>query len=187
MATPKQKAEKAIDLIKEVQLELERIYKDEPDMHIRATNVLNRLANGFAHAAGISVEIGGVAENNWKGEEPTHIMGIPIPKKDKINVVEASTPTYDDRKDLEGFVEVAFDEFQTVPAEELREQYNDFVIRAVATKCGLPVTPTEPAEITMDFINEVKAAAIKKAEEITIANGGATDEKIKAPTKSKTK
>lgn len=55
--------------------------------------------------------------------------------------------------------------FAETETDQLIDKYPDIEVRAVAKKAGLPVTETNPAKISVKFINQIKDA-IKKQKEL---------------------
>lgn len=61
-------------------------------------------------------------------------------------------------------VELIYEGFTARDNDELRDSLTDIQIRGVAHKAGLSVTQTNPERITNEFIDQIKAAIIKKDE-----------------------
>lgn len=155
--THKERSLRAIEVITSAKNEIKEIFADTPELQIRAINTLQRLANGFAHSAGIQMQFDATS-GSGEVKTPqflTHIAGVPITRKEVKKVADAK-PTTDEEKELEGFLELAMDDFKVLEPEELMDSYNELVLRALAKKVGLNVTATEPAIIDVAFVENMK-------------------------------
>ena len=183
MATSKDKVQKVIAILKDADKQIGELLIDSPDMHLHGNAVLRRLINGYAHAAGIQQEEE-LPEAKQPRIELTHVGGIPVSSPKQVSTSEAM-PTMTESEQLQEFVDMAYEDFITEPAESLIAAYNEMIIRGVAVKAGMQVTPTVPAVIDVDFINTIKAAVEKKTESETTNPEPAKDEKVTPPTKKK--
>jgi hypothetical protein len=189
MAKASTNFQQAIDSLKDCQKEVAALLKDHPDLSMRSTSVLNRLVAGLSHAAGIGPDESEAKSNTNSGEKLTHVMGIPVkPHTKPVPAAKAAETTEQENEDFDGYIDDAFDDFLVGEPAELRAEYNDVVIRGVAKKCGMEVTPTKPATIDEAFIIKVKEAAAMKAEAIAkeeAAKAAETTEKATPPAKTK--
>lgn len=142
----------------------ELLSAEYPNLALRCNNQLGILIGQLSHAAGITLG----ASTTAAGEEkkPTHILGIalgipPAPVKQ-----EAITPSQEEKTQLQDLTDQAFADFQTLEAGVLKETYGDLIIRAVAVKADMEVTPTYPEKVNVAFIRDVIAAVKVKAEQI---------------------
>ena len=130
-------------------------------LNLQCQHTIGQLIAKLSHAAGLNV--GG---QPFPEKKPlTHIFGVELkaPSVKKVTK-EVVTPSETEVSELQQFTDSAWKEFLTLPASELKERYGDLVIRAVAVKAGMDVTPTSPEKVNVAFINEVKKAVTFKDE-----------------------
>jgi len=155
---------KVIAILHDTKDEIGELLKDSPDLKIRADNAFERLANGFAHLSGEKMHFSGDSKKS-KASRPelTHIGGSAYTPKKAISVSKAE-PSNQEKEEFDGYIEQVYEEFKTNEPKSLLAGANDLVIRAVAKKAGIPVTPTSPKTIDLAFIEKIKAAILKKVE-----------------------
>jgi hypothetical protein len=116
----------------------------------------------------------GVAGNEATASTPTNLMppaqtlfGDPL----EVNT-KAAPVTNDELKpeavkvdNLKAAVIEASKTFLTTESSDIIANMDDLVIRGVAKKYNMPVTKDEPARLTIEFIEEIKAAITKDNEE----------------------
>lgn len=83
------------------------------------------------------------------------IGGRPIKLQPKL-MNESLAPSETAVATLKGKVEAAWVEFQTLPAKEILNKWEDLVIRGVAKKAKMKVTKDDPERLTIPFINRIK-------------------------------
>lgn len=158
MATQKEKVQQVIGILKNVNKQISELLKDSPELVIHSNSVLKRLCNGYAHAAGLPIDIDDEISEVKEPHVPlTHIAGIPVLQKEVIKP-EAAIPSNEEEDDLKEFVDMAFDDFAAGhEPDSLKASYEDIIIRGVAIKAGMTdITPTNPADITVEFIESVQ-------------------------------
>lgn len=156
MATQKEKVQQVIDVLKDANKQIGELLKDSPDLNIHSNGVLRRLRNGFAHAAGLPIDIDEIEEVKAPHVPLTHIAGVPIQQREVIKP-ETSIPSSKEEDELNEFVELAYEDFgNDEDPESLLASYNELIIRGVAVKAGMEVTPTDPAEVDVEFVTKVQ-------------------------------
>lgn len=185
--THQERAKQAIDILDEAKRQINELYDDSPELKIRADNTLKRLQNGFAHAGGLNMqfEIEHV-EAAQPAQRLTHVMGIAITVKEPVKV-EAAIPTKSEADELDGFLKLAYADFQTNDPAELMEAYNELVIRALAKKVGMRVTETEPANIDVAFVQSIKDVILKQVDDAKPVAAAPVTEKEEKPKTEKKK
>ena len=173
-----EKIKKVISILTDTRDEIHELLGESPDLQIRASNALERLINGFAHASGEKMQFAGDKKKANKREPLKTIGGIDYKPKHTRHVKEAE-PSKEEKEELDGYIEQVYEEFKTDTPKSLLAGANDLVIRAVAKKAGIEVSPDQPCNYYLAFIEKVKAAILKKED----TNGKGTE--IKLPNEKK--
>ncbi len=154
-----QNINKAIEAIQKCRTEVKTHLHGVPDLSVRTDNVLKTMVANLQHA--VSASSSGDAPSNWSGgnKKLTHVAGKKIKRAadnaggEKPAVKIPDEPT---KNEFEARVDKAYEDFPVVDTKLSLEHFGEDIIRGVAVKAGLEVTPTEPKTITQKFINEIK-------------------------------
>ena len=170
----------AVQEIQQFRKQLGNTLANSPNFRQRAEFVLERLQNGFAHVVGTGFAI---AETHSTEAGPLKtFMGQRLPEVPVPASVQE--PTLSELDVVRAEVDKAYTAFPALEAGEIREHYADLVIRAVAKRAGMNVTPTEPAKLTNAYLDSIKEAIAGKAEhDAKVAEAEAVSEDIKAKAK----
>jgi len=198
MAQLQENAKSAIKALQSSQTEVLGILKDHSD-NIKAlvNNRYNQMITALTVAAGVS-------DNSSTTITKTplkKIAGRNLEAKPNNNVA-AAAPAPKEVAKVTDQVNEAFDLFPSMQPADILTTFSDLVIRGVAVKAGMAVTPTEPAALNTPFVATIvtavtdKIAAIeadKKAKEaaakpaVDPSKDGAPDAKGAAPAPKATK
>jgi hypothetical protein len=147
-----------IDILEEAGQNIAKILKDNQTLSLRVSSTLERLANGM------KVLIGKEPSENKKVfemEKLKTILGREIHEKKELKVV---TPNKTDVDLLRETANTLYDTFREQESKELIERLTDMELRAVAKKAGLEVTSTQPAKMTVQFVDKIKESILKQKE-----------------------
>lgn len=166
---PQQKnTELSIEILRNAKQEIDTLMKEVPNLQMRCNNVLRTLINGLLFTIGKVPEQETPEDIVMEQQEPlTHILGKKINNANPI----ISTTTKPEKSEVELLREKAKEAYSTFidnTNKELINSLTDMEIRAVARLAKMPVTPTEPAKITNEFIDEIreKIITLQKENEI---------------------
>lgn len=127
-----------------------------PDLALMVDHQLTMAINRLRAAHGATAGHSTVDKSAEGANKMTHLFGTSIGTKQVRKKVSDAKPSADELTDMDILAIQAMDEFLIMDAQDLKEKYGDLVIRAVAAKVGIPVTATDPAKITVDFIESIK-------------------------------
>jgi hypothetical protein len=128
------------------------------------------------HLTRLKYRFHSVGSGNGK---PTRTQFGPIvPRKAEDSEVKA--PSVIAGEELAQEVNAIYDGFSERENDELLDSLTDLQIRGVAKKAGLEVTQTKPEHITSAYIDQIKAAIVKKAAAILVSSnpGGALQKEL---------
>ena len=186
MTTPLEQLKEAASEIKRLELKVKDIlgHPANGNWQQKVSHVLTTLHNNIVFTVGTGND---ATSSKSKFEPLTHIAGREISKKlEKIDTVadlRRIPPTDEKKKEMDGIMEEAWKDFQKLTAGELKEKYGDLIVRGIAVKAGMDVTPTSPAKINIAFVNSVKASVAAEQElmdAVTAADNAAAAEKAQS-------
>lgn len=148
----------AIAILEDSKNQIHDLLEANPTLQLRISSTFDRLANG------LKVVIGETISDNsqpFKMEKLESVFGRKITEKKELKVQKT------DKKEVDLLRETAAILYETFPeqqSKELIERLSDMEVRAVAKLSGLEVTSTQPAKITVQFIDKIKDAIVKQKE-----------------------
>lgn len=157
------KVSRACEVLNAAREEVVQLLADTPDLAVRADNVLKRLVEGLVHTTMLAPSN---APTETREREPLKtFLGKPVPQAatKTREALEAVEPTKTDLDFAREKVDKAYIAIPALSADDIREFYEDAVIRGVAKRAGLDVTTTTPKHLTNAFIESIKTAIANKA------------------------
>ena len=132
----------------------------------RVDNSLGQLVNQLAHASGVDIS-GAPAVVEQEPARPTHFLGVKLDAAPQpLNLPKMKEKVQSAASLLMSLADEAFKDFLVMEPSVLKETYGDLIIRAVAVKAGMDVTPTHPEKVNVAFIREVAAQVKVKTEQL---------------------
>lgn len=147
-----------IAILEDSKNQISELLQVNPTLQLRVSSTFDRLTNGLKVVIGEAI-----TDNNqaFKMVKLESVFGRKITEKKELKVQKT------DKKEVDLLRETAAVIYETFPEQdpkELIERLSDMELRAVAKMAGLQVTSTQPAKITVAFIEKVKDAIVKQKE-----------------------
>ncbi len=139
--------EAVIESLRDLKKEAETEFKDKPSIKTRVVNELTKLDNFLCAMGKIRPE-----GRNKRDFGPIQIEEKPSPVLPEKSRKELEAETI---KEIADEVEKTFMERES---HEIVDAVDDIVVRVIAKRAGIQVTETDPEKITIDFVEEIKAA-----------------------------
>lgn len=148
----------AISILEDSKSQISELLQSNPTLQLRVTSTFERLSNGLKVVVGEAI-----SDDNttFKLEKLESVFGRKIHEKKELKVQKT------DKKEVDLLRETAailYDTFPEQQSKELIERLTDIELRAVAKLAGLQVTSTQPAKITVAFIDKIKESIVKQKE-----------------------
>jgi hypothetical protein len=148
-----------IAILEESKKQISELLESNPTLQLRVTSTFDRLSNGLKVVIGEPISDN--TQEGFKMEKLESVFGRKIHEKKELKVQKT------DKKEVDLLRETAavlYDTFPEQQSKELIERLTDMEVRAVAKLAGLQVTSTQPAKITVVFIEKIKEAIVNQKE-----------------------
>lgn len=165
MSERNEKVNQAISIIRHAREQIIELLRDSPDFVVRASHVLETLANGLSFSIGEPItQFSQDIQLQASSDSPARtIMGQKIPEKAiPIKEMLLMKNASDDITFLRENVQKIYDNFNSLSFSEILNTVSDIELRGVAKLSGLVVSKTEPARFTTAILQDMKERIFKQ-------------------------
>lgn len=165
MVVDNQKIALAVSILQHAREDVAPLLSDVPDLAVTADHVLLRMIRSLEHTTQVAKNPVAAEPRKSSGEMKV-FFGKRIPEAPS-DIEEALAEVEPSMSEMDAALEEvnkAYLVFPDFAAADIREFYSEQVIRGVAKRAGMNVTPTTPRHLTNDYIESIKKAIGAKAE-----------------------